>query len=73
MKNVGLTPDHEEKFLRKRGNTPERWFPGGTERSVTYGRYQRSSREEEGDPPPEGGDATVKSSASSFLSVRGAA
>jgi hypothetical protein len=45
--------------LRKRGNTPTPWFPGGTERSVTYGRNKRSSREEEEeDPPPEGGGAS---------------
>jgi hypothetical protein len=50
------------------GDTPKPRFPRGTERSVTDGRDQRGSREE--DPPPEGGGATDNPSARSFPPVR---
>ncbi len=39
---VGEQPDYEPEFLRKKGKTPDRGFPRGTERSVTHGRCRQS-------------------------------
>ena len=59
--------------MRKTGDTPTPGFPGGTERSVTYGTDQQGSREEEEDSSPAGGGAAVNSSARSLPLVRGPA
>ena len=55
------------------GDTPTPGFPGGTERSVTYGTDQQDSREEEEGPRPAGGGTAVNSSARSLPLVRGPA